>query len=300
MPESVILSTMAKDKKNTTMASPSSASSDPRFSKFSTDPKFRPVPKKQRKVAIDERFKGMFQEERFVSRTRVDKRGRRAKTKSSDQEYRRYYRMEEEDSGEEERPAKKKKKSEKAESDNEEEEETPVDSGSEDEDITPAKKTATDDKSPLPKKKKLEDPKIKRRLKDMSVDYARGEGDLDSDSSSSGSSSEESSDEEEKEEEEEEEAFDGWGELDKDAERSEESTRRLAVCNMDWDRVGAEDVFAALSSFCPVQGRVERVRVFVSEFGRKRLEEEDRWGETISYIFWVFSCSTLNNGCLLR
>ncbi len=293
---------MAKDKKNTTMAS--SSSSDSRFSKFSTDPKFRPVPKRQRKVAIDERFKGMFQEERFVSRTRVDKRGRRAKVKSSDQEYRRYYRMEEEeedDSEEEERPAKKKKKkSEKAESDNEEEEETPVDSDSEDEGKTPAKKTATDDKSPLPKKKKLDDPKIKRRLKDMSVDYARGEGDLDSDSSSSGSSSEESSDEEKEDEEEEEEAFDGWGELDKDAERAEESTRRLAVCNMDWDRVGAEDVFAALSSFCPVQGRVERVRVFVSEFGRKRLEEEDRWGETISYIFWVFSCSTLNSGCLLR
>ncbi len=287
MTESVILSTMAKDKKNTTMTS--SSSSDSRFSKFSTDPKFRPVPKKQRKVAIDERFKGMFQEERFVSRTRVDKRGRRAKVKSSDQEYRRYYRMEEEeedDSEEEERPAKKKKKSDKAESESEDDDEVSSDPDSESEGKTPGKEEPdTQVKTPLPKKKKLEDPKIKRRLKDMSVDYARGEGDLDSDSSSSGSSSEESSDEEEKEEEEEEEAFDGWGELDKDAERSEESTRRLAVCNMDWDRVGAEDVFAALSSFCPVQGRVERVRVFVSEFGRKRLEEEDRWGKRLVIFF---------------
>lgn len=37
--------------------------------------------------------------------------------------------------------------------------------------------------------------------------------------------------------------FSKWGELDADAERTEEATRRLAVCNMDWDRVGAEDIF---------------------------------------------------------
>ena len=52
-----------------------------------------------------------------------------------------------------------------------------------------------------------------------------------------------SSSDESSEEEVEKEGFDKWGELDRDAERTEESTRRLALCNMDWDRVGADDIF---------------------------------------------------------
>ena len=37
----------------------------------------------------------------------------------------------------------------------------------------------------------------------------------------------------------EEEEFDKWGELDHDADKigEDEITKRLAVCNMDWDRV---------------------------------------------------------------
>ena len=41
---------------------------------------------------------------------------------------------------------------------------------------------------------------------------------------------------------------DNWGELDKDAERTEEATSRLAVCNMDWDRVDAQDIFLVSST----------------------------------------------------
>ncbi len=73
-------------------------------------------------------------------------------------------------------------------------------------------------------------------MRNVDVDYARGEANLYSDSSSDESSSDE-------EEEGAAETFDKWGELDADAEQTEEPTRRLAVCNMDWDRVGAEDIF---------------------------------------------------------
>lgn len=75
---------------------------------------------------------------------------------------------------------------------------------------------------------------MQAKLRDVNVDYARGEGTLFSDSSSDESSEDEA---------ELEDAFDKWGELDADAERTEEATKRLAVCNMDWDRVGAEDIF---------------------------------------------------------
>ena len=36
----------------------------------------------------------------------------------------------------------------------------------------------------------------------------------------------------------------GWGELDEDAKRIENAeTHRLAVCNCDWDRISANDLF---------------------------------------------------------
>ena len=74
------------------------------------------------------------------------------------------------------------------------------------------------------------------------------------------------------------EVFDQWGELDRDAETTEEETKRLAVCNMDWDRVGAADLYLVLSSFCPASGTVTSVQIFVSDFGKERLEEEARRG----------------------
>ena len=39
------------------------------------------------------------------------------------------------------------------------------------------------------------------------------------------------------------ESINKWGELDQDAEHTEEITSRLAVCNMDWDKVNADDIF---------------------------------------------------------
>ena len=49
---------------------------DPRFSKLFTDPKYRNVPRKERKVKIDERFQSLFKDKKFVSKVSVDKRGR--------------------------------------------------------------------------------------------------------------------------------------------------------------------------------------------------------------------------------
>lgn len=52
-----------------------------------------------------------------------------------------------------------------------------------------------------------------------------------------------------------------WGELDKDAEQTEEATKRLAVCHMDWDRVTATDIMVLLHSFLPPTGFIESVTV---------------------------------------
>ena len=55
----------------------------------------------------------------------------------------------------------------------------------------------------------------------------------------------------------------GWGELDKDALEAPEATRRLAACNMDWDRLKADDLLMLFNSFKPKGGAVYSVKVIV-------------------------------------
>ncbi|XP_021245889.1 ESF1 homolog isoform X1 [Numida meleagris] len=69
-----------------------------------------------------------------------------------------------------------------------------------------------------------------------------------------------------------------WGELDKDAPRGDEITSRLAVCNMDWDRLKAKDLLALFNSFVPKGGTIFSVKIYPSEFGKERLKEEEQQG----------------------
>lgn len=108
---------------------------------------------------------------------------------------------------------------------------------------------------------------VKERLQDLSVNYARGEGVLLTDSSSDEESSEYSDESEDIEHR--------WGELDKDAETTEESTRRLAICNMDWDRIRAVDLMVLFNSFLPNGGLIYSIKIYPSEFGLQRMKEEE-------------------------
>jgi hypothetical protein len=52
-----------------------------------------------------------------------------------------------------------------------------------------------------------------------------------------------------------------WNEKDKTAVEGAESSSRLAVCNMNWDRIKAQDLFVLLSSFLPGGGVLTSVKV---------------------------------------
>lgn len=237
---------------------------DERFARIAKDKKFRSVGKKQRKVQIDERFQSMFKDAKFVSKCSVDKRGRPTNF-SPKENFKKYYALK----------------------DSEDESESEEEDTASDEDAAEAgavsNQPTKDREHALVRRVSEEDTssgdesieaEVKVKLHNATVDYARGEANLYSDSSSDESSSEEEAEEEEAAGG----TFDKWGELDGDAEHTEEPTRRLAVCNMDWDRVGPEDIFLALSSFCPTGGSLKRVDFYLSEFGRMRLEEEERLG----------------------
>ncbi|KAI5805046.1 pre-rRNA processing protein Esf1 [Geopyxis carbonaria] len=57
-----------------------------------------------------------------------------------------------------------------------------------------------------------------------------------------------------------------------------EVSKRIAVVNLDWDNVRAVDLMKTLASFVPTGGRVRRVSVYPSAFGKERMEREEMEG----------------------
>lgn len=103
---------------------------------------------------------------------------------------------------------------------------------------------------------------------DASKDLSRGRGNV-------SSSSEEGSGDEDDVGIQKEELVHPWAELAADAPATDEITRRLALVNMDWDYIRAEDIFALLNSYKPVGGQIKSVTIYPSEFGLKRMKEEE-------------------------
>jgi len=256
---------------------------DSRFAKIATDKKFRPLEKKKRKVNIDNRFQSVLKDERFISNCNIDPRGR-PKSYSSKENYEKFYELKgsssesdatdsDSESDDNEKTVNNKHKvitkDLDAETDNSyNSEQDEVDSR----DDSQKKSDDEFEESETEAKEKYMDKRIQEKLQDMSVDYARGNANLYSDSSSDDSSTDEEDGDMAWE------AINKIGSLDADVERTEEVTKRLAVCNMDWDKINAKDIFVALSSFCSGGGCVKSIYVYISEFGKSRIEEEERIG----------------------
>ena len=65
---------------------------------------------------------------------------------------------------------------------------------------------------------------------------------------------------------------------------SGEETKRLAVVNLDWDRVRAVDLHSLLQSFLSGAGSVTRVSIFPSEFGMKMMAQDEQFGPQGIYL----------------
>lgn len=61
---------------------------------------------------------------------------------------------------------------------------------------------------------------------------------------------------------------------EEDIELTDDSSPYLALLNLDWEKMRAVDLFVLLSSFVPT-GSLKRVRVFPSDFGKKKIAIEE-------------------------
>ncbi|XP_016139984.1 ESF1 homolog [Sinocyclocheilus grahami] len=229
------------------MASKNTVSGDDRFSKVQKDPRFWEMPSRERKVKIDKRFKSMFHDERFKLKYTVDKRGRPV-NQTSTEDLKRFYKLsdseqsdEEEENEQTEKP-KKEQKVKKADEEPQVEDEEESDESEEEEEAEkiPKTKEAKKTKEPLVKGVRVfeededeesgveedeeeeadeDDESESGDDSDNGPDLARGKGNIET------SSDEEDDDDDDELEEclrhEEEEIEHDWGEMWKDAPRSD-------------------------------------------------------------------------------
>lgn len=199
---------------------------DKRFAHITRDPKFKRIPKIGRKIKIDKRFQSMFKDKKFSIKYTIDKRGKRI-NQTSTENLRKYYELtsSEDEAAAPEASSKTKKARQKGilkrsngEAENEgvvhqkddsneyisdqdnlisikSKESTSVDINTDNSsDTTDLDSDLRENEKQLHIKSKDENLKltdqVKERLQDLSVNYARGEGVLLTDSSSDEESSE--------------------------------------------------------------------------------------------------------------
>ena len=91
---------------------------------------------------------------------------------------------------------------------------------------------------------------------------------------SSSSSSEEEEEEEEKNEDE-------YENVVQYADASQAVTKRLALVNLDWEKIEARDLFVVFNSFVPRNGQLISVTVYPSLLGMEEMKKEKKFGPSI-------------------
>ncbi|CAH3149192.1 unnamed protein product [Porites evermanni] len=254
---------------------------DPRFTRVAQDPRFKKISRKERKLKIDGRFEKMFTDKSFTTKYFVDKRGSRVE-KTSKEDLHRFYEMsdesDKEDEDEEFQPkekerkeltekkvAKSKSKKEKAVKKDGWKMKKKLQMQENDDNKGVGKKSSKNIRS------RKEDEDENGSSSEEDIDLSRGEGDVQS-------SSEEEDEGQLKLKIKDDEIEHPWGEMDVSTKTTKDSTRRLAVCNLDWDRVTATDLFVLFNSFKPRDGVIKSVKIYPSDYGLEQMQKEECLG----------------------
>lgn len=239
---------------------------DDRFSAMHSSKLFKKIGKDNKKVKIDSRFQGVLTEDKFrVEPGQVDKYGHKKKksgrAKLVEKELSNFYQIEKDEENEESAEVDERMEEEEEAEGSDDDDEDDVDANNK---TTAAKESA------------------ESRLEFLNR-FARGdyegtssedeESDVTSDSDSDASD----------DDIEEDDRFGPHGPLslavgEERVAVAEEASSRLAIQNCDWDNVKALDLLMIMQSFCPAGVAVKAVTIYLSDFGKARIEEETRRG----------------------
>ncbi|KAG1811216.1 uncharacterized protein BJ212DRAFT_561391 [Suillus subaureus] len=262
--------------------------SDPRFARLKTDPRFRRPKKHNSKVVVDERFKGIFDEDKAGKKTlkqkgkgkeklgRVDKFGRKISETHEKDNLRRFYRLEHEEDEEAEAPT------------------STIPDYARGGVLMESSESEAESQSAGDSDDESDDPGFVTLGRDLDE-----EGEIDLDESTFADLDAQAA------------AYARTAPEDNSKEATEK-TRRLAVVNLDWDHVRAAHLYKIFSSLVspvapatlpasvPVppkdekslkntkgvkatvaRGKVLSIRVYPSEFGKERIAREEKEGPPV-------------------
>ncbi|KAL6940646.1 hypothetical protein ACO0QE_004558 [Hanseniaspora vineae] len=218
-----------------------SQTNDPRFANIANDPKFRKAKLNKFKVKLDDRFSKNDLELGKKKGKKVDKYGRRIvdDNELEKKDFDKYFDNDKKDQGndDEDQPADKK---------------TPKDSEDSGESGDEGSAASAE-------------PSV------SNLDRARGEVPSDYQSSSDESSSDSDSDADSFMEDE----SDSEIELEEQKPEDTDPTSVVACVNMDWDHLKSADLMMTFNSFVPKGGKILKVAIYPSEFGKERMAREE-------------------------
>lgn len=228
--------------------------SDDRFKHLASDPRFRNLRKKQKKIVVDERFQSMFTDEKFTLKYSKDKRGMRQKKTSGD-DLKKYYSLADNVEGSSSKDPERKFQKTRSEEQIDADDTDPEASSHPDIPETNAVTESEDEDE------------------EIDDEESQSEVSSSSDESESGVDDPQTSEDEDDSNKTQKIEYD-WRPLDHDAVTAESTSKRLAIQNLDWDHLDVKDIYALVNSIVPPLS----VKIFVSEFGKQRLEREEREG----------------------
>lgn len=219
---------------------------DSRFQSVQYDPKFLPASKKISKTSIDSRFSDLFTDQRFKIVSKKDKYGRNIELPLENEEMNRLYYISEEPNPEEAQTSSPKP-------------------------TKPQKEKSKNSKILKKKSSKLQKQQNPKETQEIQNKYYNEQGKFDWNEESSSDDGEASIEEP---------IENVWEEEDNKVIRSEASSSKLALLNYDWSNITSEDLMSLFNSLKPKNAIIKQIIVYPSEFGIKRMEQENQHGPT--------------------
>eukprot|EP00831_Metopus_contortus_P025141 TRINITY_DN21756_c0_g1_i2.p1 TRINITY_DN21756_c0_g1~~TRINITY_DN21756_c0_g1_i2.p1 ORF type:complete len:207 (+),score=79.93 TRINITY_DN21756_c0_g1_i2:40-660(+) len=71
-----------------------------------------------------------------------------------------------------------------------------------------------------------------------------------------------------------------WKDDQENIKMEEAVSSRLAIVNFDFEQVSAKDLYAIFASFCKEQDSLQKIEVYLSQYGKEKIKNDSLYGPT--------------------